>query len=50
MRMFGPLQLQAGGTRLGPRDLGGVKPKQLLEVLLLERGRPVPKDRIAELL
>jgi DNA-binding SARP family transcriptional activator/pimeloyl-ACP methyl ester carboxylesterase len=50
VRMFGPLQVEAGGTRLGPRDLGGVKPKQLLEVLLVERGRPVPKERIAELL
>jgi DNA-binding SARP family transcriptional activator len=50
VRMFGPLQLEAGGVRLGPRDLGGVKPKQLLEVLLLERGRPVPKERIGELL
>ena len=48
--MFGPLQVEAGATRLGPRDLGGVKPKQLLEVLLVERGRPVPKERIAELL
>jgi DNA-binding SARP family transcriptional activator len=50
VRMFGPLQLQAGGTRLGARDLGGVKPKQLLAVLLLERGRLVPKERIGELL
>jgi pimeloyl-ACP methyl ester carboxylesterase/DNA-binding SARP family transcriptional activator len=50
VRMFGPLELQVGGARLGPRDLGGVKPKRLLEVLLIERGRAVPKDRIAELL
>ena len=48
--MFGPLELRVAGSRLGPRDFGGVKPKQLLEVLLLERGRLVPKDRIAELL
>ena len=50
VRMFGPLEVRVGGSRLGPRDFGGVKPKQLLEVLLLERGRLVPKDRIAELL
>jgi len=50
VRMFGPLEVRVGGSRFGPRDLGGVKPKQLLEVLLLERGRLVPKDRIAELM
>jgi DNA-binding SARP family transcriptional activator len=50
VRMFGPLGLRVDGSQLGTRDFGGVKPKQLLEVLLLERGRLVPKDRIAELL
>ncbi|MGH9243278.1 MAG: winged helix-turn-helix domain-containing protein [Acidimicrobiales bacterium] len=49
VRMFGRLQLDVGGSKLGPRDLGGVKPKQLLELLLLERGRPVSKDRLADL-
>jgi DNA-binding SARP family transcriptional activator len=48
--MFGPLQLDLAGDRRGPRDLGGVKPKQLLEILLLERERMVPKDRLADLL
>jgi pimeloyl-ACP methyl ester carboxylesterase/DNA-binding winged helix-turn-helix (wHTH) protein len=48
--MLGPLEVGVNRMRLGPRDLGGAKPRQLLEVLLLERGRPVPKDRIAELL
>ena len=48
--MFGPLELRVDDSRLGPRDFGGIKPKQLLEMLLLERGRMVPKDRIAELL
>jgi DNA-binding SARP family transcriptional activator/pimeloyl-ACP methyl ester carboxylesterase len=50
IRMLGLLELRIGAARLGPRDLGGVKPKQLLELLLLERGRVVAKDRIAELL
>lgn len=50
VRMFGPLELRLDGALIGPRDLGGLKPKQLLELLLLERGRPVPKDRIAEAL
>jgi pimeloyl-ACP methyl ester carboxylesterase/DNA-binding SARP family transcriptional activator len=48
VRMFGPLQVEVAGRTFGPRDLGGVKPKQLLEVLLLECGRTVPKDRIAD--
>lgn len=48
--MFGTLAVAAGGARLGPRDFGGVKPKQVLEILLAARGRPVPKDRLAEYL
>jgi DNA-binding SARP family transcriptional activator/pimeloyl-ACP methyl ester carboxylesterase len=48
VRLFGPLELDVAGTPLGPRDLGGVKPKQLLEILLLERDHAVPKDRLAD--
>ncbi len=48
--MFGALEVRVDGLRLGGRDFGGVKPKQLLEALLLARGRLVSKDRIAELL
>jgi DNA-binding SARP family transcriptional activator/pimeloyl-ACP methyl ester carboxylesterase len=48
--MFGTLEVRVDGRRLRGRDFGGVKPKQLLAVLLLERGRLVSKDRIAELL
>jgi len=50
VKMFGPLEVRVEGLRLGRRDLGGVKPKRLLEALLLDRGRFVPKDRIAEVL
>ena len=50
VQMFGPLEVRAGAARLAPRDFGGVEPKQVLEVLLLERGRPVAKERIADLL
>lgn len=50
IRLFGPLCLSGGTVRLGPRDFGGVKPKQILEILLLNRGRPVAKDRLADLL
>jgi DNA-binding SARP family transcriptional activator len=50
IHLFGPLLVEHQGRALGPRDFGGVKPKQLLEILLLERGHPVPKDRLADLL
>jgi hypothetical protein len=47
IHLFGSLLLELGERRLGPRDFGGVKPKQVLEILLAARGRPVPKDRLA---
>ena len=50
IRLFGAIELRDGGRRLGARDFGGVKPKQVLEILLLARGRPVPKDRLADML
>jgi DNA-binding SARP family transcriptional activator/pimeloyl-ACP methyl ester carboxylesterase len=48
--MFGPLSVEVAGRRLGPRDLGGRKPKQVLEVLLVNRGQAVPKDRLVDVL
>ena len=39
--MFGPLQVREGDRVLGPRDLGGVKPRQVLELLLLARAHGV---------
>src|ERR1700759_1170995 len=50
VRMFGPIELDIAGTTLGPRDFGGTKPKQLLEILLLGQDRLVTKDRLADLL
>src|SRR5215469_18609830 len=50
IRLLGPLEIEDGTRRLGPADFSGRKPKQLLEILLTERGRVVPKDRIADLL
>jgi DNA-binding SARP family transcriptional activator len=47
-QLFGPLAVADGDRALGPRDFPGVKPKQVLEILLLSRGHPVPKDRLAE--
>ncbi len=53
--MFGPLRIERPNTGglidvLGPGDLGGVKPKELLEILLLARGHPVRKDVLIEAL
>jgi SARP family transcriptional regulator, regulator of embCAB operon len=45
--MFGALTVRDGHRVLGPRDLGGVKPRQVLELLLLARGRLVCSDMIA---
>src|SRR5207247_11246332 len=50
IRLFGSLQIEDGQRWVGPDDLGGRKPKQLLEILLNERGRVVSKDRIVDLL
>jgi DNA-binding SARP family transcriptional activator len=50
IRLFGPLSIEEGLHSLGPRDLGGVRPKQVLQILLAARGHRVPTDRLAELL
>ena len=50
VRLFGALEILDGARALGPRDLGGARPKQVLEILLAARGHHVPTDRLAELL
>lgn len=50
IRLFGALSIEQGERVLGPRDLGGTRPKQVLEILLAARGHLVPNDRLAELL
>lgn len=50
VQAFGPLHLELDGRRLGPTDLGGRKPKLLLEILLLADGHPVSRERLAGLL
>jgi DNA-binding SARP family transcriptional activator len=50
IRMFGTLCVDTDGLALGPRDLGGAGPKRILELLLLADGRPVPKERLGDLL
>jgi DNA-binding SARP family transcriptional activator len=50
VRLFGSIAVEHDGRTLGPRDFGGSRPKQVLEILLAMRGSPVPVDRIAEML
>jgi len=50
VNLLGGLQVRAGGATMGPRDLGGAKPRRVLLALLLHRGSPVSKDRLVELL
>ena len=48
IRVLGPLLIDDGERTLGARDLGGARPKQVLEILLCARGHSVPVERIAE--
>jgi DNA-binding winged helix-turn-helix (wHTH) protein len=50
IRVFGVLGVEDGLRTLGARDLGGARPKQVLEILLAARGHRVSTDRLAELL
>jgi DNA-binding SARP family transcriptional activator len=50
IRLFGPIEVRIDGRTLGPRDLGGARPKQVLEILLAARGHRVSTDRLAELI
>jgi len=50
IRLFGPLSIEHGERRLGPSELGGTRPKQVLEILLAARGHRVTTDRLAELI
>jgi DNA-binding SARP family transcriptional activator len=50
IRLFGPLAIEDGARVLGPRDLGGARPKQVLEILLAAGGHRVSTDRLADLL
>ena len=44
-RLLGPVEAHAGRRRL---DLGGLKQRSLMALLLIERGRPVAADRLAD--
>lgn len=44
---FGPLELRSGSARLRAGEIGGPKPRRLLKLLVLARGRHVTKDAIS---
>lgn len=48
--ILGPLTIRRGTQTLGAHDLGGPKPRQILEILLLHLGAPVSKCRLIDLL
>ncbi|MEO6201513.1 MAG: winged helix-turn-helix domain-containing protein, partial [Cryobacterium sp.] len=50
VQIIGGLRILRGTTVLDARQLGGCKPRQILEILLLHVGTPVSKDRLIELL
>src|SRR5437763_14606197 len=50
IRLFGSLEIEDGQRWVGPDDLGGRKPKQVLEIVLNGRGRVVSKDGTFDLL
>ena len=50
IRLFGSIAVEHDARTLGPRDFGGSRPKQVLEILLATRGGPVPVERLAEML
>ena len=50
MALFGPTRVHRSGGTIDHSALGGVKPRQVLEILAVAAGSPVPKDRLAEML
>lgn len=50
VQMFGGLRVTAGGCSVGPRQLGGAKPRQILVALLLRREQAVSKASLVGLL
>lgn len=49
VQLFGPTVV-VDDRGCAVSDVGGVKPRQILEILACAQGQPVPKDRLAELL
>ena len=50
VRLFGTFEVRREGISLSAADMGGCKPRHILEILLLNLGSPVSKSRIIETL
>ena len=50
VRLFGTFEIRRNGAVLTAADLGGCKPRHILEILLLNLGTPVSKARLVEIL
>lgn len=50
IKLFGPTSVETDRGTVTASDLGGVKPRQILEILALSPGTPIAKDRLADLL
>lgn len=48
--LFGPTTVATDDATYGASDLGGVKPRQILEILAASAGAPIAKERLADLL
>ena len=48
IQLFGPTTVSCGDIRFTATDLGGSKPRQLLEMLALDVGVPVSQELLAE--
>ena len=50
VRLFGTFEIRRNGAVLTAADMGGCKPRHILEILLLNLGTPVSKTRLVEIL
>lgn len=50
VRLFGTFEVRRDGAVLTAADMGGCKPRHILEILLLNLGTPVSKTRLVEIL
>src|SRR6187200_2604903 len=50
VRLFGTFEVRRKGAVLKAADMGGCKPRHILEILLLNLGTPVSKTRLIDLL
>lgn len=50
IQILGTTAVRVAGRTINGAELGGVKPRQILELLALDLGVPIAKDRLADLL